>query len=170
MPVRDPGRLYIMEPGGSPSSSIPAYLAFRDRTTPVFEGLAAHSLMPVAANISAGGGAQRIWGLLVSGNYFSVAGVEPLMGRRILPSEDEVRGRDAVVVLGYGLWRRLGADPAVVGKRVLLSGAPYTVVGVAPPRFLGTDRGIVAEFWVPLAMRSHLAQHIAAMDQNWNCQ
>ena len=118
MPVRDPGRLYIVEPAGSPSASIPAYRAFRDQTVPVFEGLAAHSLIPVAANMSAGGGAQRVWGLLVSGNYFSVVGVQPVLGRAILPFEDEVRGRDAVVVLGYGLWQRLGGDPAVLGKRI----------------------------------------------------
>ena len=170
LPVRDPGRLYIMEPGGSPSTSIPAYRAFRDRMAPVFEGLAAHSLLPVAANLSAGGGAQRIWGLLVSGNYFPVAGVQPVLGRGILPFEDEVRGRDAVVVLGYGLWKRLGGDPALLGKRVLLSGAPYTVIGVAPPGFSGTNRGSVAEFFAPLAMRTHLARQISVNDESWNCQ
>ncbi len=118
--------------------------------------------MPVAANLSAGGGAQRIWGLLVSGNYFQVTGAPLLLGRGILPSEDEVRGRDAVVVLGYGLWRSLGADRDIVGKRVVLSGAPYTVVGVDGSRILRHRPGIVAEFWAPLAMRTHLAQDIAA--------
>jgi hypothetical protein len=158
VPVRNPARLYIMEAGGTPSASLPLYRTFRSRMDPVFEGLAAHSLMPVAANISAGGGAQRIWGLLVSGNYFPVSGVQPLLGRGILPAEDEVAGRDAVVVLGYGLWRRLGADPMAVGRRVLLSGTPYTIVGVAPAGFFGTNRGIVSEFWAPLAMRAHLAR------------
>jgi predicted permease len=170
IPVRDPGRLFVLEPGAQPSSSIPAYLEFRDQTGGAFEGLAAHSLLPVAANISTRGNAQRIWGLLVSGNYFSVTGVQPILGRGILPSEDEVRGRDAVVVLGYGLWRRLGADPEVVGRSIVLSGAPYTVVGVAPPGFFGTDRGVLAEFWAPLAMRTHLAKDIAAIDANRNCQ
>ena len=170
MPVRDPGRLFVVEPGGRPTVSIPVYLEFRDQTDRVFEGLAAHSLFPVAANISTRGSAQRVWGLLVSGNYFSVTGVQPLLGRGLLPSEDEVRGRDAVVVLGHGLWRQLGADSGVVGKRVILSGAPYTVVGVAPPGFFGTDRGVVSEFWAPLAMRTHLAQDIASIDTNRNCQ
>ena len=169
IPVRDPGRLFVVEPGARPSSSFPAYLEFREQTGGVFEGLAAHSLLPVAANLSTSGSAQRIWGLLVSGNYFSVTGVQPILGRGILPSEDEVCGRDAVVVLGYGLWRRLGSDPDVVGRRIILSGAPYIVVGVAPPAFLGTDRGILAEFWAPLAMRTHLAKDIAAMAENRNC-
>ena len=124
----------------------------------------------MAANLSAHGNAQRIWGLLVSGNYFSVTGVQPVIGRGILPSEDEVSGRDAVVVLGYGLWRRLGSDPEAVGRRVILSGAPYTVVGVAPPGFFGTDRGILADFWAPLAMCTHLSKDIAANAEKRNCR
>ena len=123
----------------------------------------------MAANISAGGSAQRIWGVLVSGNYFQVTGAPLMLGRGILPSEDEVRGRDAVVVLGYGLWRRLGADSGIVGKRVVLSGAPYTVVGVTAPGFFGTDRAIISEFWAPLAMRTHLAQDFAKKDMSRNC-
>lgn len=170
MPVRDPARLFVVEPGGSPSASLPLYRTFRDETGAVFQELAAHSLLPMAANISAGGGAQRIWGLLVSGNYFAAAGVQPVLGRGILPSEDEVPGRDAVVVLSYGLWRRLGADPDITGRRIRLSGLPYTVVGVAPPGFSGTDRGIMAEFWVPLAMRGHLARDVAAMAERWSCR
>lgn len=170
MPVRDPGRLYVMEPARHPSSSLPAYLEFRDQTQQVFEGLAAHSLFPVAANISTGGGAQRIWGVLVSGNFFQVTGAPLMLGRGILPSEDQVRGRDAVVVLGCGLWQRLGADKEIIGKRVVLSGAPYTVVGVTSPGFLGTDRAIISEFWAPLAMRTHLAPDIAVTDMRRNCQ
>jgi predicted permease len=170
LPVRDPARLFVVEPASRPSSSLPAYLEFRDQTHEVFEGLSAHSLVPVAANISSGGGAQRIWGVLVSGNYFAVTGAPLMLGRGILPPEDEVRGRDAVVVLGCGLWQRLGADKEIVGKRVVLSGVPYTVVGVTSPGFLGTDRAIVSEFWAPLAMRTHLAQDIAEMDMHRNCQ
>jgi predicted permease len=169
LPVRDPARLCVVEPGGAPSSSILAYLDFRDQTRQVFESFAAHSLIPVAANISAGGGAQRIWGVLVSGNYFELTGAPMLLGRGIIPSEDEVKGRDAVVVLGYGLWRNLGADREIVGKRVVLSGAPYTVVGVTAAGFIGTDRGIIAEFWAPLAMRTHLAKSVAANDTSRNC-
>lgn len=122
LPVREPGRLCVVEPAGRPSSSVPVYLDFRDQTDQVFEGLAAHSLIPVAANISGGAAARRVWGLLVSGNYFQVTGAPLLLGRGIVPSEDEDRGRDAVVVLGYGLWRSLGADRGIVGRRIVLSG------------------------------------------------
>ena len=80
LPVAHPERLYIVEAGGQPSTSIPAYLDFRDQTGRVFEGLAAHSLIPVAANLSAGGSAHRIWGLVVSGNYFQVTGAPIMLG------------------------------------------------------------------------------------------
>ncbi len=169
LPVREPSQLYVMEPGGHPSNSLPAYYDFRDQTENIFEGLAAHSLLPVAANISAGGGARRVWGLLVSGNYFQVTGAPILMGRGIVPSEDAAQGQNAVVVLGYGLWRNLGADPEIVGKHLVLSGAPYTVVGVTAAGFFGTDRGILSEFWAPLAMRTHLAPDIASTSMNRNC-
>jgi predicted permease len=169
LPVRDPARLYVVEPAGRPSTSIPVYMDFCDQAGATFEGIAAHSLVPVAANISAGGGAQRIWGVLVSGNYFSVTGAPLLFGRGIMPSEDEGKGQNPVVVLGYGLWRTLGADREIAGKRVMLSGAPYTVIGVTAPGFFGTDRGILSEFWAPLSMRTHLAHDIASMDMNRNC-
>ena len=168
--VRDPQNLYVMETGGSPSTSIPTYLDFRDQTGQLLEGLAAHSLFPVAANFSNGAGAQRIWGALVSGNYFQVTGAPLILGRGILPSEDEALGRDAVVVLGCGLWRRLGADKDIVGRRIVLSGMPYTVIGVTAPGFLGTDRALVFEFWAPMAMRGHLAPDIAANAMSRNCQ
>ena len=61
MPVRDPGRLFAMTLGRQPSTSVPEYIDYRDQTGQVFEGLAAHSLFPMAANLSAGGSAQRIW-------------------------------------------------------------------------------------------------------------
>jgi len=158
LPIHEPSRvLAIANP--DPTLPMPDYLAFRDQSKSVFEGLAAE--FPFApANLNAGGTPQRVWGQLVSGNYFSVLGIRPYLGRGILPFEDEVKGRNPVVVLGYGLWRRLGGDPAIAGKTVVMSGAPYTVVGVAPPGFLGANRLIASDFWAPLAMRGHLAKEI----------
>jgi len=80
------------------------------------------------------------------------------LGRAILPQEDTVLGRDPVVVLSHSLWkRRFGADPQILNREVVLNGKPYVVVGVAPPGFEGSDRGIVSEFWVPLAMCETIA-------------
>ncbi len=167
LPVRDPKHLYVLNTGGS--VSLPDYQDFVSRSGQIFEGLAAHSLFPVPANVHASRSAQRIWGLVVTGNYFSLLGVRPAMGRTFVPSEDEVKGRNPVLVLGYGLWQNLGSDPAIVGKTVNLSGMPYTVIGVAPPGFTGTDRGIVAEFWAPLAMRAHLLPDIAGNEMSRTC-
>jgi predicted permease len=68
-----------------------------------------------------------------------------------------------VVVLSSGLWRRrFGADPSILNRDVALNGQHYTVVGVAPPGFYGVDRGIVSEFWVPLAVSEEIMPDLTA--------
>jgi len=87
----------------------------------------------------------------VSGNYFSILGVNMALGRPIRQEEDRV------VVLSHKLWqRRFGADPGLLGRAVVLNGQPYTVVGVAPAGFYGSERGIVSEFWAPLAVTEEI--------------
>ena len=92
-------------------------------------------------------------GVLVSGNYFRVLGVEPRIGRGFRDDEDRVPGRDAVVVFGAAFWRReFGADPSVVGRTVVLNGRRFAVVGVAPKTFPGMGTFSHPDFYVPLAM------------------
>ena len=92
-------------------------------------------------------------GMLVSGNYFSVLGVVPQVGRGFRADEDEVPGRDAVVVLGPDFWRReLASDPSIVGRRIRLNGSEFTVVGVAPESFQGLYIFSRPDVYVPLAM------------------
>jgi predicted permease len=87
---------------------------------------------------------------LVTGNFFTLLGARPALGRFFGPSEDAVPGRDAVVVVSHRLWReRLGADRSAVGRSITLNGHPFTVVGVAPPRFTGTFH-IDFDVWAPL--------------------
>jgi predicted permease len=149
LPVKEPVRLYTFSDGSS--LSYPDYQDFA-ALTGVFEGVMAHfPLVPVS--IGGAGAPERTWGQLVSGNYFQLLGLQPALGRGILPHEDVVEGRDAVVVLSHALWRRrFHSDPHIVGKAVKLNGLGYTVVGVAPRGFQGTDRGLAPEFWAPLAM------------------
>ncbi len=154
VPVRDPHALFTLAQDKSTTHSYPDFVDYR-AVPDIAEGVAAHCPI-VPANLNTGGVPQRIWGEMVSGNYFQLLGVPLAMGRGIGPSEDEVQLRNPVVVLGHGLWQRLGADPAMVGKTVRLSGTQYTVVGVTAPGFLGTDRGLAPEFWAPLAMRKQL--------------
>ena len=169
LPIRDPRGLFVFS--GGRTFSYPDYLDFRDQCAGVFDGLAAH--FPLApANLASGGTPERVWGHLVSGNYFSVVGVPMQLGRGIAPQEDAVRGRDPVVVLGNGLWRRrFGADPGIIGQPVVFNGHRYTVVGVTAPGFFGTDRGIVSDFWAPLAMQEEfvpdMTKHGESRNANW---
>jgi predicted permease len=154
LPVKDPGRLVVFSEGRS--FSYPDYVDYRDQTSRVFEGLAAHFPF-IPASIGGSGQPERVWGQVVDGNYFRLLGVNPVLGRGILPEDDRVLGRDAVVVLGHALWqRRFGSDPGVLGRAVALNGQRYTVVGVAPAGFSGTDHGIQSDFWAPLAMAEQI--------------
>ena len=91
--------------------------------------------------------------MLVSGNYFRVLGVEPQLGRGFREDEDEVPGRDAVVVLGPDFWKReFASDPSVVGRTIRLNGTDFTVIGVAPESFPGMLIFVRPDFYMPLAM------------------
>src|SRR5438093_1181973 len=97
-------------------------------------------------------------GLLVTGNFFTVLGVEPQHGRTFRPDEDQVPGRDAVVILGHDYWeQQFGGDPSVLGRKVRLSGIEFTVVGVAPESFPGLDQFVRYDFYAPLMMWPRLS-------------
>ena len=122
------------------------YLATRSRT---LTGLSATRSSSVS--LEAGGVVRSTIMNAVSGNYFSMLGVRMALGRGFLPDEDREGAPRPVVVLGYRLWQaRFEANPAVVGAAVLLNDAAYTVVGVAPREFTGTD-GAAMALWVPIA-------------------
>jgi predicted permease len=92
-------------------------------------------------------------GMMVSGNYFHVLGVEPRLGRAFRDDEDQVPGRDAVVVLGPDFWKNeFASDPGVVGRTVRLNGRDFTVIGVAPDSFPGMQIFANPDFYMPLAM------------------
>jgi len=91
--------------------------------------------------------------MMVSGNYFHVLGVEPRLGRGFREDEDQVPGRDAVVVLGPDFWKReFAGDPSAVGRIVRLNGTDFTVIGVAPETFPGMYIFLRPDFYMPLAM------------------
>ncbi|HEY2859651.1 MAG TPA: ABC transporter permease [Terracidiphilus sp.] len=161
LPVRDPGRLVMFSEGNS--FSYPDYLDLRDQTADLFDnGIAAHDPL-IPASVGGGGSPERVWGQAVSGNYFAMLKLRMAAGRSILAREDAAQGNAAVVVLGHSLWaRRFGSDPNIVNHEVALNGKTYTVVGVAPRGFEGTERGIVAEYWVPLAMIRVIQPDLAA--------
>ena len=89
----------------------------------------------------------------MSGNFFTVLRVEPQIGRTFRTDEDQVPGRDAVVVLGYAFrQQQFGGDPSVLGRKVLLNGIEFTVVGVAPDSFPGLNQFVRYDFYAPLMM------------------
>lgn len=142
--------------------SYPNYVDIRNQNKS-FSGLAAWSM--TSAGISSGesrgaennGRAEIIWGETVSGNYFDVMGVKPILGRGFLPEEDRTQNAHPVVVISYSLWqRRFNSDQAIIGKTVYLNGSPFTVVGVTPESFHGSKFVLRHAFWVPLMMRSKL--------------
>jgi macrolide transport system ATP-binding/permease protein len=93
-------------------------------------------------------------GLRVSGNYFSLLGVEPVEGRAINLDDDRVPEGRAVAVLSYDYWqRRFKGDRNTIGSTIALSGAPFKIIGVAPPNFFGLDVGTPTDIFVPVAMQ-----------------
>jgi len=159
IPVPEANRLVrpveMGEDGGRVDEiSYPDFVEYRNQSTS-FTGLAAEDMLQVAIDTQDQN--DVIWGQAVSGNYFDVMQVKPLMGRAFLPEEDGAPGAHPVVVLGHSLWeRRLGSDPNIVGKKLRLNNRPYEVIGVAPKFFKGSKFGLSMDFWVPIAMVEEL--------------
>jgi putative ABC transport system permease protein len=136
------------------SISRPNFEDYRDRNQ-TFSEMAAYQ--GLALSLSGRGEPEQINGEMVSGNYFSLLGVSPGLGRYFLPEEDKVKGASPVAVLSHGFWtRHLGADPAIVGKSLTLNGQPFTVVGVARPGFIGINALGGPDVWVPMAMHEQV--------------
>ena len=151
--IEDPGRLVslwrMQSDDQLDSLGFPDYTDYRDRNRS-FSGLAAHA--STAMSLSHGT-PERIVGNVVTGNYFSILVVKAERGRLIAPADDTERGAHPVAVLSYGLWqRKLGADPNVLGTKIELNGFPFTVIGIAPQRFIGAQAGQPVDVWVPMSM------------------
>ncbi|MFY9572510.1 MAG: ABC transporter permease, partial [Blastocatellia bacterium] len=132
---------------GSYWFSYPDYVDYRDRNT-VFEDLAAKA--QVWLFMSSGDGSIEVDGCAVSSNYFSVLGVNPLIGRFFLPDDDAKAAGQSVVVLGYRIWQKqFGGDPDIAGKTIRMNRAPFSVIGVAPEGFRGLHAASPEKIWVP---------------------
>jgi predicted permease len=142
---------YHSSKSSGPMISYPDYKDYRDRNT-VFSGLAMYFFD--AMNVSRRGAQNtRLWGYAVSGNYFDMLGVQPLRGRLLHPADDVQRGGHPVAVLAYSYWQaQFAADPNVVGKQFKINGLDYTIVGVTPQAFIGTEVLFTPQIFVPLAM------------------
>jgi predicted permease len=168
LPVADPASLALVSSyytGSQYSMPYPAYqylrdhassldglIAFRDATVNVSSGASASA----SAGADTGGGTrERATGMLVSGNYFDVLGVEMAIGTPIRPEDDLTPdsggARGPVAVLSDRFWtRRFQRDPAIIGQTLKLNGHPLTIVGVAPPGFQGTRVGALPDLFLPM--------------------
>ena len=141
LPVADPDRVFFVEArrgGGTPfpSHSFPDYLDFRNGTNAI--DVAAYRI--AAMGLQTGAGADRAWGYLATGNYFQMLGLRPAVGRFFTPEDDTARGASPYAVLSFEAWqRRFGGNPDVAGATIRINGLPYTVLGVAPRDFHGTE-------------------------------
>src|SRR5215212_8556503 len=152
LPYKEPDRLVMVwedaTKSGYPRNTPAAanYVDWRDQNG-VFDGMAA--LADQSFNLTGLGDPERLEGKRASANLFGLLGVEPLLGRGLLP-EDDRPGAGRVAVLSHGLWqRRFGADPKVVGRSLELNGQSFEVVGVMPPGFQFPSPE--DELWVPIA-------------------
>jgi predicted permease len=129
------------------------YLDIRDKTKS-YEGVIANADMRAVGFSAEPGATPRVrGGMMVSGNYFHVLGVEPRLGRGFREEEDQVPGRDAVVVLGPNFWKHeFASEPSVLGRTIRLNGTEFTVIGVAPETFPGMLIFGQPDFYMPLAM------------------
>jgi len=155
LPIRDGDRLVVIASQNTSNRTLRG-MSFSDvqdyraATRDVFEDIAGYRVgfLGLAPQ---GGRPERVLVTWITGNYFPLLDVRPVLGRVIQPDEGG-RGRaDAVVVLGYSTWqRRFGGDRSVVGQIVRVNGQPYTIVGVVPPDFVGTFAFSESELYLPL--------------------
>jgi macrolide transport system ATP-binding/permease protein len=158
LPVENPEQLVSLANTSEnrifPTFSYPNYKDFRDRND-AFAGLIAYRFAPLS--VSHDGINERLWGYVVTGNYFEVLGVHALTGRMISAEDDKLPGAHPVTVLSYEGWRRrFGSDPSVVGKSLIVNGRSFMIIGVAPKGFFGTEIIAAPEFWFPMAMQAEL--------------
>ena len=148
--VRDAARVMRFYPGGE-RASYPAFQFFRDYND-VFSGLAAETT--VELNFSRGQEPERVFGALVSANYFSVLGVEAALGRTFLPHENSAPGAHPVAVLSHRFWQNaFGGDGGVVGSPLILNNQRLTIVGVAAEEFVGSSALMTPQVWIPAMMQ-----------------
>src|SRR5580704_7724336 len=152
--VPHPATLFMLERAygsdTSPSESYPDYRDLRDRNRS-FDSLVLYDIMGGVGLDTGHGTPSVVWPYTVSGNYFDALGVQPYLGRFIHASEEHGKNSVNEIVLSYAIWNSyFNGDPSVVGHTVQLNKHPYTIVGVAPQGFRGTELFFAPDVWAPI--------------------
>ena len=180
LPVPEAGTLVNMgNPGPKPGSQscgnaggcevVFSYPMFRDlqKAQTVFTGIAAHR--GFGANLAYEGQTASGEGLLVSGSFFPVLGLQPAIGRLIDHNDDQAVGQSPVVVLSHSYWvTRFNANPAVLNQSMIVNGHSLTIVGVAPRGFSGTTLGTDPKVFVPITLRGLMQPGFTQFDNRRN--
>jgi len=147
--------LSLSKPGENPFAfTYPDIEAMRDGQRS-FSGLAVCTFAQIS--LTGKNKPERVWGMVASANYFDVLGVQPVLGRGFLPVEDEKPGGAPVAVISYRFWQtHFGANPNIVGQTVEINQHPYTIVGVTPAVFQGSQTGLRTDIWVPIMMETQV--------------
>jgi predicted permease len=159
LPVQQPERLALVGQARRDGNldfdfNYPLFRDYQSQNT-VFAELAATSEMDVG--LGTGGAAERQRAMVVSGNYFTMLGINAALGRTFAKNEGAEIDDAAVIVLSHGLWqRRFGADPTVIGRSVTVNARPFTIIGVAPREFTGTSRATLPDLYLPITVYGQL--------------
>jgi predicted permease len=152
--VPHPETLFMLERAygsdTSPSESYPDYRDLRDRNRS-FDSLVLYNIMGGVGLDIGHGNPSVVWPYMVSGNYFDALGIQPYLGRFIHASEEHGQNSVPEIVLSYALWHsHFNGDPATLGRTVQINKHPFTIVGVAPPGFRGTELFFAPDLWAPI--------------------
>jgi predicted permease len=150
--------LYMVEQAWdhSPSQSYKDYLDLQARNRS-FRSLIAYHIMG-QVGLDEGGNPSVAWPYLVSGNYFDALGIQPFLGRFFHASDEHGKNSAPSVVLSYGYWHsHFDGDRGIIGKAVRINQQPFTVIGVVPPKFRGTELFFVPDLWAPMVDQPELA-------------
>ncbi|HYY72397.1 MAG TPA: ABC transporter permease [Candidatus Bathyarchaeia archaeon] len=166
LPVKDPKELFHLvrassqgDFAGEFSYSYPLFQQFSKTAALWGEVLAAETVGSTKFGLN-GVSDERVAGEAISGNFFSVLNVGPIVGRVLEPQDDNVLGGNHIAVLSYAFWkRRFQSDASILGKRILYDETPYTVVGIARPGFGGIEQEVSVDVWVPISA--------VAVDRGW---
>ncbi len=173
LPVPESGdlvRFFVRSAADDAQRVVVSYPEFGDLQDAgdMLEGMFGHASFTTTINLAEH--REQVSGEYVSSNFFDIMRTPPAIGRSFLPEEHRDAGRSAVVVIGDDLWNRLGQPSDVIGSVVRLSGRPFTVIGVSPVGFNGTNFARPSDFWIPVLSRSAIrgsSNWINARDATW---
>ncbi|WP_263355154.1 ABC transporter permease [Acidicapsa acidisoli] len=134
----------------APSQAYPDYLDLRDQNRS-FESLISYDIIGGVGLDTGSGSPSVVWPYMVSGNYFDSLGIQPYLGRFLHSSDEHGKNSVPYIVLSYAYWHsHFNSDPAAVGRTVQINKHPYTIAGVAPRDFRGTELFFAPDLWAPL--------------------